>query len=208
MTILVNNCICISFTGDTILVFCHFCHANIILHIHLMPYLIFLQKTHKISKQELEESVQELAARAAGLAKTEAAKNITAPNSAYQFEVSWRGLSGDRNLQTQLLKVTSPAMLPRIFKNALSAPMLMDIVRCVATFFIEDMNLAIRYLEDLTKVPRFDMIIMCLSSTDKSELLKIWEEIFCKEAEEHSATLGALRSPIWPKIMMELFWSS
>ncbi|XP_015056196.1 RNA polymerase II-associated protein 3 isoform X3 [Solanum pennellii] len=151
------------------------------------------KKTHKISKKELEESVQELAARAAGLAKTEAAKNIAAPNSAYQFEVSWRGLSGDRNLQTQLLKVTSPAMLPRIFKNALSAPMLMDIVRCIATFFIEDMNLAIRYLEDLTKVPRFDMIIMCLSSTDKSELLKIWEEIFCKGAEEHSATLGALR---------------
>ena len=73
----------------------------------MMPYLIFLQKTHKISKQELEESVQELAARAAGLAKTEAAKNIAAPNSAYQFEVSWRGLSGDRNLQTQLLKVLS-----------------------------------------------------------------------------------------------------
>ncbi|XP_055807685.1 uncharacterized protein LOC129876307 isoform X4 [Solanum dulcamara] len=148
---------------------------------------------HKISKQELEESVQDLAARAAGLAKSEAAKNIAAPNSAYQFEVSWRGLSGDRNLQTHLLKVTSPATLPRIFKNALSAPMLMDIVRCVATFFIGDMNLAIRYLEDLTKVPRFDIIIMCLSSTDKSELLKMWEEVFCKGAEEQSATLGALR---------------
>ncbi|KAG5580915.1 hypothetical protein H5410_051542 [Solanum commersonii] len=160
----------------------------------LNPAFGTAKKTHKRSKQELEESVQELAARAAGLAKTEAAKNIAAPNSAYQFEVSWRGLSGDRNLQTQLLKVTSPAMLPRIFKNALSAPMLMDIVRCVATFFIEDMNLAIRYLEHLTKVPRFDMIILCLSSTDKSELLKIWEEI-CKEAEEHSATLGALRVP-------------
>ncbi|KAK6777672.1 hypothetical protein RDI58_024390 [Solanum bulbocastanum] len=159
----------------------------------LNPAFGTAKKTHKISKQELEESVQELAARAAGRLKTEAAKNIAAPNSAYQFEVSWRGLSGDCNLQTQLLKVTSPAMLPRIFKNALSASMLMDIVRCVSAFFIEDMNLAIRYLEGLTKVPRFDMIIMCLSSTDKSELLKIWEEVFCKGAEEHSATLGALR---------------
>lgn len=27
----------------------------------------------------------------------------------------------------------------------------------------------------------------------ETELLKIWEEIFCKVAEEHSATLGALR---------------
>lgn len=158
----------------------------------LNPAFGTAKKSHKVSKQELEESVQELAARAAGLAKTEAAKNIAAPNSAYQFEVSWRGLSGDRKLQTHLLKVTPPAILPRMFKNALSASMLMDIVRCVATFFIEDMNLAIRYLEDLTKVPRFDMIIMCLSSTDKSELLKIWEEVFCKGAEEHTATLGAL----------------
>ncbi|XP_055807683.1 uncharacterized protein LOC129876307 isoform X2 [Solanum dulcamara] len=120
----------------------------------LNPAFWTAKHNHKISKQELEESVQDLAARAAGLAKSEAAKNIAAPNSAYQFEVSWRGLSGDRNLQTHLLKVTSPATLPRIFKNALSAPMLMDIVRCVATFFIGDMNLAIRYLEDLTKVPR------------------------------------------------------
>ncbi|XP_009767310.1 uncharacterized protein [Nicotiana sylvestris] len=158
-----------------------------------VPTLNPAKRPHKNSKQELKESVQELAARAASLAKAEAAKNIAPPNSAYQFEVSWRGLSGDRDLQTHLLKVTSPSMLPQIFKNALSAPMLMDIVRCVATFSIEDMDLAIRYLENLTKVPRFDMIIMCLSSTDKAELVKIWDEVFCKGAEEHSATLGALR---------------
>jgi hypothetical protein len=35
----------------------------------------------------------------------EAAKNITPPNSAYQFEVSWQGFSGDRALQAHLLKV-------------------------------------------------------------------------------------------------------
>ncbi|GKG03385.1 hypothetical protein Tco_0311021, partial [Tanacetum coccineum] len=38
----------------------------------------------------------ELAARAASLATAEAAKNIAPPTSAYQFEVSWRGFSGDR----------------------------------------------------------------------------------------------------------------
>lgn len=49
--------------------------------------------------------MQELATKAANLAKMEAAKNIVPPNSAYQFEISWRGLSGDRNLQSHLLKV-------------------------------------------------------------------------------------------------------
>lgn len=55
--------------------------------------------------------MQELAARAASYAKAEAAKHIAPPNSAYQFEVSWRGLSGDRNLQVQLLKVSSNALI-------------------------------------------------------------------------------------------------
>lgn len=76
------------------------------MHITLVSLITyFLQRPHKNSKQELKESVQELAARAASLAKAEAAKNIAPPNSAYQFEVSWRGLSGDRDLQTHLLKV-------------------------------------------------------------------------------------------------------
>nr|GMD47046.1 RNA polymerase II-associated protein 3 isoform X2 [Ipomoea batatas] len=130
------------------------------------------ERNRKSDRQELKESVQELAARAASYAKAEAAKNIAPPNSAYQFEVSWRGLSGDRNLQVQLLKVTSPAALPQIFKNALSAPMLMDIARCIATFFMEDEDLAVRYLENLPKVPRFSMIIMCVSSSDKADAVK------------------------------------
>ncbi|CAL5341071.1 unnamed protein product [Camellia sinensis] len=123
-------------------------------------------RNHK--KQELKASVQELAAQAASLAKIEAAKNITPPNSAYQFEVSWRGLAGDHTLQARLLKVTSPVALPQIFKNALSAPILIEIIRCIVTFFCEEMDLAVKYLENLAKVSRFDMIIMCLSSTDKT----------------------------------------
>lgn len=53
----------------------------------------------------MKSSLQELASRAASRAMVEAAKNITAPNSAYQFEVSWRGLLGDHALQASYLKV-------------------------------------------------------------------------------------------------------
>ncbi|KAL7119962.1 hypothetical protein ACP275_02G094300 [Erythranthe tilingii] len=151
------------------------------------------QTKPKYSKQELKASVQELAAKAANLAKAEAAKNIVPPNSAYQFEVSWRGLSNDRNLQTRLLQVTSPAALPGIFKNALSAPILVDIIRCIATFFVEDMALAVDYLQNLTKIPRFDMIIMCLSSADKSDVSKIWDEVFIKGTADYGEILGDLR---------------
>ncbi|TQD73493.1 hypothetical protein C1H46_040988 [Malus baccata] len=57
-------------------------------------------------KQEMKASVQEVASQAASKAKVVAAeKNVTPPTTAYQFEVSWRGLSGDSGLQASLLKV-------------------------------------------------------------------------------------------------------
>ncbi|WZY86801.1 hypothetical protein YC2023_033185 [Brassica napus] len=121
-------------------------------------------------KLELKPSVQELAAHAASLAMAEVSKNIQAPKSAYEFENSWRNFSGDPALQNQLLKVTKPSSLPQIFKNALTSPVLFDIIKCVASFFNEDMDLAVKYIYNLTKVPRFDMIVMCLASTEKNGL--------------------------------------
>ncbi|XP_038703206.1 RNA polymerase II-associated protein 3 isoform X2 [Tripterygium wilfordii] len=155
-----------------------------------------LKRNCRNGKQELKSSVQELSCRAATRAMTEAAKSFTPPNSAFQFEVCWQGFCGDRALQARLLKVTSPKALPQIFKNALSASLLIDIIKCVATFFIEDMDLAVKYLENLTKVPRFSILIMCLSSVDKADLYKLWDQVFCNEATpmEYAEILDSLRS--------------
>ncbi|XP_028791409.1 RNA polymerase II-associated protein 3 isoform X3 [Neltuma alba] len=151
---------------------------------------------NRINKQEMKASVQHLASHVASRVMAEAAKNITPPNSAYQFEVSWRGFSGDPALQARLLKAISPQDLPKIFKNALSSALLMDIIKCVASFFTEDTALAVSYIEHLTKVSRFDMLIVCLTSTDKHDLRKIWEEVFCNEATpmEYAEILDNLRS--------------
>lgn len=53
----------------------------------------------------MKASVEQLASRAASRAMSEAAKNVTPPTTAYQFEVSWRAFSGDLALQARLLKV-------------------------------------------------------------------------------------------------------
>lgn len=154
-------------------------------------------KTNQVAKKrEPKAAVQELASRAASLAMNGTAKNITPPTSAYQFEVSWRGLSGDRALQASLLKAVSPGALPQIFKNSLTVPILVDIVRCIASFFSEEMDLAVSFLENLTKVPRFDMLVMCIPSTDRADLVKIWNEVFCNEAIpiEHAEKLDNMRS--------------
>nr|CAB3460094.1 unnamed protein product [Digitaria exilis] len=52
-----------------------------------------------------------------------------------------------------------------------------------------DAALAVSILENLARVPRFDLIIMCLSSMHKSELRKIWDQVFL--AEKASADQGS-----------------
>ncbi|XP_043722979.1 RNA polymerase II-associated protein 3-like [Telopea speciosissima] len=143
---------------------------------------VSLSSTAESAKQ-FRMSVQELASRAASRAVAGAAKNITPPKSAYQFEISWRGLSGDRALQARLLKGVSPMTLPQLFKNTLSAPILIDIIRCIATFFMTETELAVQFLNNLIKVARFDMIIMCLSASDRADMQKIWCEVFSTDGK-------------------------
>ncbi|XP_073113740.1 uncharacterized protein [Elaeis guineensis] len=147
-------------------------------------------------KQVLKASMKDLASRAASRVMATAGKSITTPRTAYEFEVSWRALSDDCALQMQLLKTIPPPTLPQIFKNALSVPILIDIIKCTTTFFKEDTELAVNILDNLAKVPRFDMIVMCLSSTDRSELWQIWEEVFSSKdiAANYIETLSQLRS--------------
>ncbi|XP_034229395.1 uncharacterized protein LOC117638372 [Prunus dulcis] len=95
----------------------------------------------------------------------------------------------------------SPSALPQIFKNALTVPILLDIIKCTATFFVEEMDLAVNYLENLTRVPRFDTLIMFLSSSDNADLVKIWDEVFDNEATpfEYAEKLDNLHTKYCPK---------
>ncbi|TVU18044.1 hypothetical protein EJB05_34111, partial [Eragrostis curvula] len=129
-----------------------------------------------------KDSVQELASRAASLYMASTVKSVKTPKTAYDFEVSWRALSDDTAQQIQFLKSIPPASLPEIFKNSLSAAFLIDIVKCAASIFRDDAASAVSILENLTKVPRFDLIIMCLSSMHKSEMRKIWDQVFLENA--------------------------
>jgi len=148
-----------------------------------MPHVVCLMQQSRDANQKPgpEASIQELASRAASWYMASAVKSVKIPKTAYDFEVSWRALSDDTAQQIQLLKSIPPASLPEIFKNALSAPFLIDIVKCSASIFRDDAALAVSILENLAKVPRFDLIIMCLSSMHKSELRKIWDQVFFAE---------------------------
>jgi hypothetical protein len=98
--------------------------------------------------------------------------------TAYEFEDTWKIFSGDLSAQTELLKIIAPTSLPKIFKDALSAPLLMDTIRCVEHFFMENADFAVQFLENLTKIGTFDMTIMCFSTKDKATLRQMWDEVF------------------------------
>ncbi|CAA7388987.1 unnamed protein product [Spirodela intermedia] len=148
-----------------------------------------------VKKQGQKPLAHELASRAASLATSAIPTRITTPRTAYELEVSWRLLSGDSQKQTKLLKSIPPGSLPQLFKNALSARMLIEIIRTTSTFFKEEMELAVSILDNLTKVPRFDMIIMCLSAPDRADLRRIWDEVFSGDAApyEHAEAFARLR---------------
>lgn len=152
-----------------------------------------LQGRDANQKTGSEVSVQDLAARAASRYMAGTVKSIKTPKTAYDFEVSWRALSDDTAQQIQLLKSIPPASLPEIFKNALSAPFLIDIVKCAASIFRDAEALAVSILDNLARVPRFDLIIMCLSSMHKSELRKIWDQVFLAEKALADDQMEALR---------------
>ncbi|KAF6162405.1 hypothetical protein GIB67_003197 [Kingdonia uniflora] len=59
---------------------------------------------------------------------------------------------GASTLKAGHIEAVPPVNLPKLFGNALSTLVLIDIVKCVATFFMEDTELSIGYLENLTKV--------------------------------------------------------
>lgn len=126
-------------------------------------------------------SAQEVTARAASRAMAAVAQNIIAPKTAYEFEAMWKGFSEDQSAQSELLKVMAPSSLPKVFKDALSAPLLLEIIRCIKFFFMENLDFSVHFLENLTKVGRFDMTIMCLSSKDKAALRQMWDEVFTSE---------------------------
>ncbi|XP_057813142.2 uncharacterized protein LOC131027166 isoform X1 [Cryptomeria japonica] len=119
-------------------------------------------------KKDSQLSAQAVTARAASRAMAAVAQNIIAPKTAYEFETMWKGFSEDQSAQSELLKAMDPSSLPKVFKDALSAPLLIDIIRCIKCFFMENLDFSLHSLENLTKVGRFDMTIMCLSSKDKA----------------------------------------
>ncbi|KAJ7565475.1 hypothetical protein O6H91_02G062600 [Diphasiastrum complanatum] len=143
-----------------------------------VPLMIKTVESKNGRKQEIAASVQAAAARAAAAAMTSVSRNMVAPKTSYEFETMWKGLAGDRLSQVRLLKIMDPLALPKLFKDSLGAPLLVDIIQTLGLLCSENLNLAIQILESLTRVGRFNMTILFLTPKDKAALKKLWDEVF------------------------------
>lgn len=70
----------------------------------------------------------------------EVSKNIKAPKSAYEFENSWRSFSGDRALQTQLLKVWNSTCKTYLLNPQIIVPLIwfVNVLGHVSELFTSD----------------------------------------------------------------------
>eukprot|EP00850_Spirogloea_muscicola_P013206 SM000088S23747 [mRNA] locus=s88:577657:580624:+ [translate_table: standard] len=102
--------------------------------------------------------------------------NLAPPRTAYEFEVRWKGLHGDRIAQAKLLHTVEAASLPSLFKDALSAPLLVDIIKVLAACFIpSEAEYTADVLESIARAKRFNMTVMCLTHDDKQGLQHVWD---------------------------------
>ncbi|XP_024364769.1 uncharacterized protein [Physcomitrium patens] len=145
---------------------------------------------------EVKAPSQATVERAAMNARAGLARNMVAPKTSYEFESTWKCFANDRQSQSRLLKIMEPSSLPKIFKDLLGAPLLMDIMGCLPLLLPEHTGLLLRILENLVKVGRFDMTILFLTSKDKTVMRKLWEDILATEelSMNEETKLNALRS--------------
>ncbi|KAG0590182.1 hypothetical protein KC19_1G078800 [Ceratodon purpureus] len=136
---------------------------------------------------EVRAPSQAAVERAAVNARAGLARNMVAPKTAYEFEATWKGFANDRQPQSRLLKIMEPSLLPKVFKDLLGAPLLMEIINSLPLLLPDDARFVLRLLENLVKVGRFAIVLVGLASS------KSWRQ-WIYVAQERSSNFQATSS--------------
>ena len=132
-------------------------------------------------------SAATIATAAAAVASAQLRTILQAPKTSTEFESAWRGMCGVQAQEASYLKLLEPDQLPAIFKSSLTPQVLSALLRTIlaeaasgASSSGVEAPAAVSHwaqlLLNLSKVPRFDMTVMCLPSRDKAVLRPLWDE--------------------------------
>eukprot|EP00210_Caulerpa_lentillifera_P005410 g5172.t1 len=102
------------------------------------------------------------------------------PKTWAEFESAYKLLKKQSSMLAQYLFQIPPVSLPSVFKSAMTAPVLCKILESV----IKRVRLCeseskhwIGFLENLGRIQRFEMLLMCLTKDQKETLKKSWSEL-------------------------------
>lgn len=96
----------------------------------------------------------------------------------YAFLQAWKSLkfSEDINSYATLLDQVQPQDLSKVISSSLDGEFLLNLVRCTKSFVKNGRaTRAFDYLQHLVKVPRFDMVMMFMSDSDKKDIGNIFD---------------------------------
>lgn len=116
-----------------------------------------------------------------------------APKTGVEFERAWRSLSAsDKATQATYLLGLDPAQVAMLLKQILSPGLLAELqLAILGPGVAQDPVKALQILEELTRVPRFDLLAMGLSTAQKREVAKGWDDVARKL--DGNALFGRLR---------------
>lgn len=98
----------------------------------------------------------------------------------YQFEAQWNRLRGKFLERAQLLQKVGAAALPALFRESLDSELVSSIAEALAAQLKDSAGptrFAIDVLEALSRTPRFELSIHCLTSSEKALLEEVLADL-------------------------------
>ena len=116
-------------------------------------------------------------------ATTHASKTLVI-HAGSEFEKVWKCLRGDRVSQAAYLRMLRGVALDRLFKRSLTGTLLSAVLACLLEdVAASDEDTAAELLKALAKVPRFEMVMMCISQQEKARLHTAWDQAASRAAD-------------------------
>lgn len=108
--------------------------------------------------------------------------------------MAWKSLGSDAQRQAAYLSLLLPASLPALFKQALTGPLLSSMLTVVLSqLAIANPSFSVELLSALSKVPRFELTVMCLPTREKQQLKELWEAAALLMRKPDAAAIQGLR---------------
>lgn len=97
------------------------------------------------------------------------------PMSSYQLQADWKLVRSNLDKVYNYVKQIPPSSYPKLFGESLDADVLVTLLRAFSDCFLPAGESVSEHLQWLTRVKRFDMVIMFLSAAERSVVSKIFD---------------------------------